>query len=74
MNVIIGPRRLEFLFLLDDGRRRGDDHLLDFVDAAAFLAAFHFENESVFLANLRRDVRLDRLIRVGENIEAPSAP
>ena len=41
--------RLEFFFLLDDRRRRRDDDLLDFVDAAAFFAAFHFENEAVLL-------------------------
>ena len=55
--------RLEFFFLLDDRRRRRDDDLLDFVNAAAFFAAFHFENEAVFLANLCRDVGLDRLVR-----------
>ncbi len=44
--------RLEFFFLLDDRRRRRDDHLLDLVDAAAFFAAFHFENETVLRANL----------------------
>ncbi len=68
--------RLEFLFLLDHRRRRRDDDLLDFVDAAAFLAAFHFENEAVLLANFCRDVRLDRLVRVArENVEVgPSAP
>ncbi len=60
--------QLEFLFLFDDGRRRGDDDLFDFVNAAAFFAAFHFENEAVLLANLRRDIRLDRLILVGENV------
>ncbi len=52
--------RLEFLFLLDDRRRRCDDDLLDFVDAAAFFAAFHLENEPVLRANLSRDVWLDR--------------
>ena len=60
--------RLEFFFLFDDRRRRRDDDLLDLVDTATFLAAFHFENEAVLRANLRRDVRLDRLIRVGENV------
>ena len=62
MKVMIGARGLEFFFLLDDRRRRRDDDLLDLVDAAAFFAAFHLENEAVLLANLRRDVRLDRLV------------
>ena len=61
--------RLEFFFLLDDRRRRRDHDLLDLVHAAAFFAAFHFENESVLSANLCRDVGLDRLVRVGENVE-----
>ena len=39
------------------------------VNAAAFFAAFHFENEAVLLANLRRDFRLDRLVRIRENVE-----
>ena len=39
------------------------------MNAAAFFAAFHFENESVCLANLRRDVGLDRLVLVRENIQ-----
>ena len=64
------PAGLEFFFLLDDRRRRRDDDLLDFVDAAAFFAAFHFEDEAVLRANLRRDIRLDRLVRVGENVES----
>jgi hypothetical protein len=54
MNVMIGPR---------------DDDLLDLVNAGAFLAAFHLENETVLRANLRRDVGLDRQIRVRKNIE-----
>ncbi len=60
---------LEFLFLLDDRRRRGDDDLLDLVHAAAFFAPLHLENEAVLRANLRRDVRLDRLILVRENVQ-----
>ena len=68
MNVMIGRARLEFLFLFDDRRRRRDDDLLDLVHAAAFFAAFHLENESVLLANLGRDIRLDRLVLVGENV------
>ena len=46
------PARLEFFLLLDDRRRRRDDDLLDLVNAAAFLAALFFENESVLLAIL----------------------
>ena len=70
MNVMIGAARLEFFFLLDHRRRRRDDDLLDFVDSAAFFAAFHLENETVLRANLRRDVRLDGLVRVRENVES----
>ena len=69
MKVMIGPAEFEFFFLLDDRRRRRDHDLLDFVDAAAFFAALHFENEAVFLANLGRDVGLDRQVRVRENVE-----
>ena len=64
--------QLEFLFLLDDRRRRGHHDLFDFVNAAAFFAAFHFENETMLRTNLRRDIRLDRQIRVGENLYRPS--
>ena len=39
------------------------------VHAAAFFAAFFFENESVLLRNLRRDIGLDRLVLVHENVE-----
>ena len=46
----------------------GNDDLFDLVNAAAFFAPFLFENEAVLLANLRRDIRLDRQIRVGENV------
>ena len=65
---MIGPRRFEFFFLLDDRRRRRDHDLLDLVDAAAFLAALHFENETVLRTNLSRDVRLDRQVVIGENV------
>ena len=61
--------RLEFLFRFDD-RWRGCDHdLRHLVHAAAFLAAFHLEDETVVRANLRCDVRLNRLGRVCENVE-----
>lgn len=62
------PADLEFFFLLDDWGRRRDHYLLDLMNATAFLTAFHFENEPVLLANLRRDVRLDRLVDVRENV------
>ena len=68
MNVMIGARGLSSSSFCDDRRRRSDDDLFDLVNAAAFFAAFHFENESVLRANLRRDIRLDRLVRVGENV------
>ena len=69
MKVMIGARSLEFFLLLDDRRRRRDDDLLDLVNAAAFFAPLHFENKAVLLANLRRDVRLDRLVLVREDVE-----
>ena len=69
MNVMIGAAQLEFFLLLDHRRRRRDHDLLDFVHAAAFFAAFHFENEAVLVANLRRDVGLHRQVRIRENVE-----
>ena len=62
-------RRAELeLFLLRRGRQfRRLDNRFDFVNAAAFLAFFTLKNEAVFLANRSRDVRLDRLVRIGEN-------
>ena len=69
MNVMMGAARLEFFLLFNDRRRRRDNHLLDLVNAAAFFAALLFENEPVVLRNLRRDVRLDRLIDVREDVE-----
>ena len=68
-----GAARLEFLFLLNDRRWRRDDDLFDLVNAGAFFAALLFENEAVALRDLRRDVGLDRLVEVGENVEASSA-
>ena len=61
---------LEFFFLLDDRRGRRDHHLFDFMNAASFFALFHLKNEAVLLANLGRDVRLNRLVDVRENIES----
>ncbi len=55
---------LEFLFRVDDDRSdRGlhDDFLL--VDAAAFFAAFDFEDEAVLLAERQHDVLLQHLVR-----------
>ena len=63
------PARLELLFLRDDRRRRRDHNLFDFVNTGAFYADFLLENKAVALGDLRRDVRLDRLIDVGENVE-----
>ena len=61
--------RFEFLFLLDDRWRRRDHHLFDLVNARALFAAFFFENKPMVLANLRCDVRLDRLIDIREDVE-----
>ena len=47
-----GTTGFEFLFLGNDRRRRRYHHLLDFVNAAAFLAALFFQDEPVALANL----------------------
>ena len=69
MKVMIGARSLEFFFLLDDRRRRRDHHLLDLVHTAAFFAAFHLEDETVFVANLCRHFGLYRQIRIRENVE-----
>ena len=66
---MIGRARFEFFFLLDHRRRWRDHDLFDLVHAAAFFAALHFENETVLVANLRRHFRLDRQVRVGENVE-----
>ena len=64
-----GRAELELLFLFDNGRRRRHHHLFDLVHASAFEAHFFFEHESVALGNLRGDVRLDRLVDVGENVK-----
>ncbi len=61
--------RFKFLRLFNDRRRWRDHDLLNLVHARAFFAALFFENESVALGDLRRDVGLDRLIDVRENIE-----
>src|SRR5262249_19594818 len=60
--------RLEFLFLLNNRRRRSDDWLFHLVNARAFFAALLFQNESVILRNLRCDIGLDGLVDVGEDI------
>ena len=60
--------RLEFLFLLNHRRRRRDHRLFHLVNAAAFFAPLLFENEPVAFRNLRRDIGLDCLVDVGENL------
>ena len=70
MMVTTGARGLEFLrFVLDvefdlfDGR----------VDrAAAALAFFHLEPETVFGAELLRDFFVNRLVDVGKDAQSPS--
>ena len=64
-----GRTRLQFLFLGRLGRWRGDNDLFFLVNATAFLAPFFFENKSMPLSNLRRDIRLDRLSCVYKDIE-----
>ncbi len=60
---------LEFFFGLDHRRRRRHDHFLDLMDTAALFAAFHFEDETVRFANLGRNIGLDRLVLIGENVQ-----
>ncbi len=64
-----GPTRFEFLFGLNHRRGWCLDDLFHFVDAAALFAAFHLEDEAVRFANLGRNVRLDRLVLAGEDVE-----
>ena len=66
--------RLEFFFLFNDRRRRSDDDLFHLVNAASFFAPLLFQNKAVVFRDLRRDVRLDRLIDVREDVVVPSAP
>ena len=70
MNVMIGSARLEFFLLFNDRRRRRHHHLFHFVNAGPFFPALFFQNEPMALRNLGGDVRLDRLIDVGKNVEA----
>ena len=63
-----GTARLEFLFLFNDWWRRCNDHLFDFVNASALFAALFFQNEPVILRDLRRDIGLDCLVHVGEDV------
>ena len=63
-----GAARLEFLFLLNNWRRRSDDWLFHLVNAGALFTALLFQNEPVVLRNLRCDIGLDRLVDVGEDI------
>ena len=61
--------RFKFLGFFNDRWRRRDDDLFNLVHAASFFPALFFENESVALSDLRRDIGFDRLIDVRENIE-----
>ena len=63
-----GTARLEFLFLLNNGRRRRDDYLFYLVNAGAFFAALFFKNKPVILRDLRRDIGFDCLVNVGEDV------
>ena len=60
---------LELLLLFNNRGRRRNHNLFDFVDAAAFFTALFFENKTVVLANLGRDVGLNCLIDIRENVE-----
>ena len=70
MNVMIGAARLEFFFLLDDRRWRRDHDLLDLVHAAAFLAAFHLENETVLLRKSCVAMSGSIVWLIGENVQS----
>ena len=63
-----GAARLELLWFFNNRRRRRDDYLFHLVNAGAFFAALLFQNEPVVLRNLRRNIGLDCLVDVGENI------
>ena len=64
-----GTAGLELLLLFNNRGRRRNHNLFDFVDAAAFFTALFFENKTVVLANLGRDVGLNCLIDIRENVE-----
>jgi hypothetical protein len=68
MKVIIGARRLEFLFLFNHRGRRRDHLLFHLVNTAALFPPLFFQNEPVVFCNLGSDIGLDCLIDVGENI------
>ncbi len=61
--------QLELFLLLDNRRRWRDHYLLDFVHAAAFFAALHFENEAVLVAHFRRHLGLHRQVRIRKDVE-----
>src|SRR5205807_3113556 len=63
-----GAARLEFLFLLNNRRRRRYARLFDFVNASALFAALFFENEPVILRDLRRNIGLVCLAQVAEDV------
>jgi hypothetical protein len=58
--------RFKFLGFFNDRWRWRDDDLFNLVNAASFFPALFFENESVALSDLRRDIGFDRLIDVRE--------
>ncbi len=60
--------RLEFLFLLNDRRRRRDHLLFHLVNAGAFFPPLFFQNEPVVFRNLRSDIGLDCLVDICKNI------
>ena len=62
--------RLEFFFLRDDRRRRRDHHLLRPCGRRRLFRGVPFpRTKPWFSAILRRDIRLDRLVDVGENVD-----
>src|SRR6266576_1542374 len=60
--------RLEFLFFLNDRRRRRDHLLFHLVNAGAFFPPLFFQKEPVVLRNLRSDIGLDCLVDISETV------
>src|SRR4029077_20920509 len=60
----------KFFLLGRNWRRWSDYDLLDFMNAGAFFASLFFQNKTVTLGDLRRDIGLDRLIDIGKNVMA----
>ena len=69
MKVMIGPRVLSSSSFSMTGGGGATTTCSTLWTPRAFFAALHLEDEAVVLANLRRDLRLDRLVDVRENVK-----